>query len=318
MSLQPLFRKFHELIQLKQYDQNAELRQKRDILLGRLRDKLRPRTFEFFNQGSYAMGTGIKPSPGSHDYDYDMDIGLVFDLDHRTTDPHSVKEWVYQALFGHTQDVQWRTPCITVNYREAREPKYHVDLAVMAREPNGALHLALCPHNAQANLRKWQPDGRQKFIQAIQSRFDNSEDDFQFRRVVRFLKRWKNEHFPREGRAAPSGLSLTVAAHQWFRPVKQQTRQGVEYDDLLATAALVDKMRQGFQSVRDGNGQYTPRLILRFPFEPHDDVLTRMSHQQMSEFLGRLEKLSGWLEEARRTQNAAPLRRAFGEQFPIA
>ncbi|WP_434387952.1 nucleotidyltransferase domain-containing protein [Melittangium boletus] len=315
MSLQPLFRKFHELIQLKQYDQNAELRQKRDAILERLRNGLRPRTFEFFNQGSYAMGTGIKPAPGSHDYDYDIDIGVVFDLDPRTTDSHAVKEWVFKAVHGHTQDVQWRNPCITVNYQQAREPKYHVDLAVMARDSSGRLHLALCKQHAQADLRKWQLDDRQGFIEAIKGRFRDPEDDFQFRRVVRYLKRWKNEHFSREGHAAPSGLSLTVAAHQWFSPVKSHTHQGVVHDDLAATTALVNKMLQGFQSTWDSQGH--SRLVLRFPYAPQDDVLARMSHQQMFEFRGRLEKLRGGLEEARLSQSAAPLQRAFGSQFPI-
>ena len=40
MPLQTLFRQFHDAIQLKNYSENAELRQKRDNILERLRDKL--------------------------------------------------------------------------------------------------------------------------------------------------------------------------------------------------------------------------------------------------------------------------------------
>jgi hypothetical protein len=315
MSLQPLFRRFHEAIQLKQYDENAELRQKRDIILDRLRDKLRPRTFEPFNQGSYAMGTGIKPING----DYDIDIGIVFDLDYRVNDPVTVKGWVYQAVLGHTASVDWRRPCITVNYQQAREPKYHVDLAVMARDSGGTLRLALGKQHSQADQREWQVDDRQGFIDAVKNRF-SGEDGFQFRRVIRYLKRWKDVHFSNEGHAAPTGLSLTVAAYRWFRPMKQYSSylsQGVEYDDLAATAALVGAIHQSFQQVWDASrSQYVPRLLLQFSHAPYDDVLTRMSNQQMGEFRGRLEKLSGWLEDARKTQDATPLQRAFGSQFP--
>jgi hypothetical protein len=41
-----------------------------------------------------------------------------------------------------------------------------------------------------------------------------------------------------------------------------------------------------------------------------------MSDQQMREFHQRLEKLSGWLDEARTNRSMAPLRRAFGQDFP--
>jgi len=68
MSLQSPFMKFHEAILLKRFDENAELREKRDRILKRLRDNLSV-TFEPFNQGSYSMGTGIKPLDGDYDID---------------------------------------------------------------------------------------------------------------------------------------------------------------------------------------------------------------------------------------------------------
>ncbi|WNG59316.1 nucleotidyltransferase [Archangium gephyra] len=314
MSLQPLFRQFHDTIQLKNYNENAELRQKRDTLLERLRDKLRPRTFEFFNQGSYAMGTGVKPI--NRDYDYDIDIGIVFDVDYQQFDPVAVKGWVYQAVKGHTASVDWRRPCITVNYQQGGQPKYHVDLAVMARDSRGTLRLALGKEHSQADLRQWQVDDRQGFIKALENRF-NGEEGYQFRRVIRYLKRWKDVHFSSEGRAAPTGLSLTIAAYNWFRPVRAQTQQGIVYDDLAATAEFVNRLHQNFQNVWDaGLGRSSPRLSLQFPFAPKDDVFAPMSAQQMIEFRGRLEKLSGWLEEARKTQSPASLQRAFGDPFP--
>jgi hypothetical protein len=314
MSLQPLFRRFHESIQLKNYDESAELRQKRDDILERLREKLRPRTFTWFNQGSYAMGTGTKPV----DSDYDIDIGLVFDVNHGTTDPVTVKQWVHQAILGHTARVEWQNPCITVHYQHAGTPKYHVDLAVMVRDANGTLRLAWGKEHAPAEQRKWQVDDRQGFIEAFKKRF-SGEEAGQLCRVIRYLKRWKGEHFPKDKHVAPTGLSLTVAAYRWFRPMTVRTPQGgIEYDDLAATSALVGALRQGFTQVFDARrGRNALRLSLPFPLAPHDDVFERMESQKMEEFHGRLEKLSGWLEEARKTQDAAPLRRAFGSQFPL-
>jgi hypothetical protein len=316
MTLQTLFRQFHDIIQLKNYNENAELRQKRDTILERLREKLRPRTFEWFNQGSYAMGTGVRPV--NRGYDYDIDIGIVFDVDYQQVDPVAVKGWVYQAVKDHTASVDWRRPCITVNYQQGGALKYHVDLAVLARDSRGTLRLALGKEHAQANLRQWQVDDRQGFIKAVENHL-GGEDGYQFRRVIRYLKRWKDVHFPSEGRSAPSGLSLTIAAYKWFSPVRAHTPQGIVYDDLAATTRLVTQLHQNFRDVWDEEHRsYTKRLSLQFPSPPHDDALARMSSQQMTEFRGRLEKLNGWLEEARKTQSPASLQRAFGNQFPLS
>lgn len=311
MSLQPLFRRFHEAIQLKNFGENAELREKRDRVLKRLRDNL-ARTFEPFNQGSYAMGTGIKPING----DYDIDIGVVFDLDCETFDPVTVKGWVHEAVKSHTARVEWRRPCITVYYSEAGEPIYHIDLAVFRKDPvavGGPLRLALGKQHSQQSERQWQPDGRQGFMELVKNRFSNSEDATQFRRVIRYLKRWKDVHFPSEGRWAPSGHALTVAAYHWFSPSIQGWGQG--YDDLGATFGLVQNMLQHFRGVY-ADGAWSERLSLSSPVAPHDDVFARMTGEQMKQFKERLIKLSGWLTEARQTGSTAPLRRAFGTDFP--
>jgi hypothetical protein len=299
-AFQPLFRRFHETIQLKRHGESAELIQKSDRILTRLRENL-PFSFRPFFQGSYVMGTGVKPLNG----DYDIDIGIEFDLDPRQNDPVKLKELVYRAVSEHTTKVDWRNPCITVYYQEAREVIYHVDLAILARDPaSGTLYLARGKQNALPEQRKWQADDRKGFMADLERRF-SGEDAGQFCRVIRYLKRWKDVHFPSEGRAAPTGLALTVAAYHWFRPAKTGYHDAT-YDDLAATTALVRAMHQSFGS----------RLSLRFPRAPQDDVFARMNEQQMKEFRERLDKLLGWLDEAERTQSVAPLQRAFGQHFP--
>ncbi|WP_224250141.1 nucleotidyltransferase domain-containing protein [Hyalangium gracile] len=319
MSFQPLFRRFHEAIQLKRFDENAELIEKRDRILKRLRDNLKGPgnvkvTFEPFNQGSYAMGTGIKPL----NKDYDIDVGIELNLDYRSHDPVEVKGWVYKAIEGHTKAIQWRRPCITVYYQQEGEPVYHVDLAIMAKDPyTGGLRLAIGKENSAQSQREWQNDDRKGFMTAVENRFSTSEDAAQFRRVIRYLKRWKDKHFSSEGHAAPTGLSLTVAAYEWFQPMADATAAGKEYNDLIATMALVQKIHQRFGQAWDSSlSRDVPRLSLLFPKAPHDDVFARMTNQQMIEFHKRLGILGGWLEEGRKTRSISPLRQAFGEDFP--
>jgi predicted nucleotidyltransferase len=312
MSLQTLFRKFETAIMLRHYNEYAELREKRDRILKRLRDNLTVK-FDWFNQGSYAMGTGIEP-PKS---DYDIDIGIVLDIDRSKYDPVTVKGWVYNAVQGHTTRVEWRRPCITVYYQQSGEAVYHVDFAILAKAPyTNELYLAIGKEHSAKDQREWQADDRKGFINAVENRF-SGEDAAQFRRVIRFLKRWKDEHFASEGRAAPTGLGLTVAAYHWFQPAKTGPYHEPVYDDLSALIALVHTIRQRFTQIWDAKlGKWTHRLELRFPCAPCDDVYERMTNQQRQEFYQRLEELSGWLEEARRTGSTAPLRKAFGDKFP--
>ena len=314
MSFQPLFRRFDETIKLNRFDESAELREKRDRVLKRIRENL-SMSFDSFNQGSYAMGTGVKPL----DVDYDIDIGIVLDVDRQLYDPVTVKGWIYKAVEKHTARVEWRRPCITVYYQQAGEAIYHVDLAILAKDQHtGALYLALGKEHSAKEQRDWQQDDRKGFMAAVENRF-SGEDAAQFRRVIRYLKRWRDVHFASEGRAAPTGLGLTVAAYHWFQPVKVggYYDPNPAYDDLAAMSSLVQSMRQHFVQTWDPSlRSYIHRLSIQFPCAPCDDVFGRMSNQQMQEFYQRLEKLSGWLDEARRTGTTTPLRKAFGSEFP--
>ena len=134
--VQKQFEQFNDNIRLKQYAQNETLREKRDAVLNKLKTGLK-RVFEekgepapkfkIFNQGSYKLGTGIKPLDG----DYDIDVGIGFEIGTaEEPDPVTVKRWVFDALEGHTNKIEVRRPCVTVFYQSGDEPLYHVDLAV--------------------------------------------------------------------------------------------------------------------------------------------------------------------------------------------
>ena len=72
MALQERFKNFHNKIKLD-YDTNAELREKRDILCGILSNSDRLPTFEKLDQGSYSMYTGVIPLD-------DIEIRMLFIL----------------------------------------------------------------------------------------------------------------------------------------------------------------------------------------------------------------------------------------------
>lgn len=307
---QSRFLRFHDAIKLGNTDENATLREKRDAVLRRMRD--RGLTFTWFNQGSYAMGTGVVPVQA----DYDIDVGIVFTGDARPADPLTAKEWVYDAVDGHTPNVEWCRHCIRVQYVRSGEPTYHVDLPVYWKDRwSGALSLAVGKRFSGAGHKEWQDADPQGLVNRVTGHLDG-EDRWQFRRVIRFLKRWKDEHFPVMGNAAPVGIGITVLALGGFSPAKDwnaSTSSG--YDDLKATLNLVNRMRGRFTyTVHDG--EYAYRIKEPLAVKPYTDVFERMTNQQMKEFRERLDTLASRLEAAQRSGSSVELVRALGPDFP--
>ena len=115
LNLQKEFYKFHENIKLDY--ENQKLHDKREILLKKLKNNISgdAATYTIFNQGSYAMGTGIYPE----DEDYDIDAGIKFNINKEDYDnPIVPKKWVKDALERHTKHVAIRRSCVTVHTRK--------------------------------------------------------------------------------------------------------------------------------------------------------------------------------------------------------
>lgn len=330
-NLQSQMCQFHEKIKLKRFEENELLREKRDRILSRLdqglkkifeSEGLKPPKYEHFDQGSYAMGTGTKPVDGH----YDIDTGIQFKISKDDyPDPVKVKEWVYLALNGHTKLVEIRRPCVTVFYQQDGEPIYHVDLAIYSDKdfnPNGKMYLAKGKLNSAAEHRFWQESDPQALINLIKNRFSDKDDDKQFRRTIRYLKRWKDVKFSGDGNAAPIGIGITVAAYYWFNPVytRDSFTNKRSDDDLEALWHFVNTMLTKFQNVYS-NGNIVKRLTVKLPVSPYCDLFEKMTDNQMADFQEKLEILLEAIEEVQ--QKADPveackiLQKQFGDDFPI-
>jgi len=84
-NIQKQFIEFHDKIKLGRFEENQELRDKRDIITNKIKKGLKEYfedsnqdvpSIEFIDQGSYATDTGIKPKDG----DYDIDEGVIIGL----------------------------------------------------------------------------------------------------------------------------------------------------------------------------------------------------------------------------------------------
>jgi hypothetical protein len=329
-NIQKQMLQFHESIKLKRFDENEVLREKRDRILKRLDTGLKELfshknmqvpEYEFSDQGSYAMGTGTKPIDG----DYDIDVGLWFKIS--TADypePMEVKQWVYDALYGHTKRVEIRRPCVTVYYQQDDEPVYHVDLAVYSDETSnsdGKTYLAKGKLSSSKEYRIWQESNPEELIQLIKNCCQDKDDAKQFRRIIRYLKRWKDVKFSSEGNAAPIGIGITVAAYYWFVPKKSVDafQNIVKYDDLNALRCFVRSILDHFQHVYS-NGELVERLEVLLPVPPSSDLFEKMTDNQMADFKEKLTSLLDAVEEAQQTADPSKackrLRQQFGDDFP--
>jgi hypothetical protein len=324
-ALQSYFEKFHDAIKME--DENEILREKREILITKLRGRLNemftdPPTFTEFNKGGYAMNLGIKPLNG----DFDIDVGLKFDINkYDYSNPVVVKEWVYHALYGHTDDVKIKKPCVTVQYHLNKEPVYHVDFAIYAGDGSSTnLYLARGKPTSPDENKKWEIDDPKGLIKIIRERFTDKDDRLQFRRVIRSLKRWKDVKFSPDGHEAPIGIGLTVSGYRWFsisKTLSDPVKLSYTYNDLDATINLVNAMLNQFHFVGEKEGKSLYRLNVMLPVQPSNDLFEKMTDIQMTNFKEMLENLRDALTEAwdetDPREASKILRKQFGDDFPV-
>jgi hypothetical protein len=328
-NVQKQFEKFHDIIRLGHFDENQTLRDKRDIIRTKLKNEL-PKVFEdarevcpqfyFRNQGSYEMGTGAVPLDG----DFDIDQGLYFQVSKDVyPDPVVLKQRVHTALDGHTNRVEIRRSCVTIFYHQDEEPVYHVDIAVYSDAEcniDKKHYLAKGMTSSTSDYRFWEQTNPQALIELIEARFvDNNRH--QFRRIVRYLKRWKDENFDVSTNGAPIGIGLTIAAYNWLQNTYSDSFSATP-DDLVALRKLVVQMLGCFSSVWDETEQtWVKRLVVKMPVEPWNDLFAKMTSQQMTNFEDKLNVLQETLDEASLELDPIEacliLKKVFGEDFPV-
>lgn len=318
VNIQKYFEEFHDAIRLRSHHDN-EIAEKKKILLTKLRGFLERKfeeeglpipTFESINQGSYAMDTGILPAKEG---DYDIDVGLLFKIAKSDFDPVTVKKWVLEALGDHTSDVQMKEPCVTVNYMDDGEVIYHVDLAVYSNNNlDGQTYLARGEESSDAASKKWELSQPQQLITLITQKFGG--DGAQFRRIIKYLKRWKDVNFPATGNGAPLGIGITIAAYNWCEIGKtyDATTGRTIYDDRSALKNFLQRLL----------GQFTGnRLHVTMPVQPFNDLFAGMSDIQSQNFQQKLKDLLSAIIATEIEPDPAAacekMQKKFGEDFPV-
>lgn len=312
-AVQKHFEEFHSAIKLDEDDEKANLRDKRGTLLAALRKNLGDDVPKFneFNQGSYSMHTGVVPLDGN----YDIDVGLIFDCKKdKYPDPVTLKKKIRDALDTHGRTVNIRRPCVTVNYMRGDVIAYHVDLAVYTKRDDEYLDIAKGKENSEETKRVWETSDPKQLTKEICDAFSDTDELAQYRRCIRYLKRWRQVQF---SSGAPLSIALTVAAQKWFKPHFETSGKA---GDLQAMLNWVNAILGQFQWTST-DGSFYQRLVVTLPVTPYCDLMEWMTEGQMSTVKSKFEVLRDALQEAYDEDlpedACKALKKQFGDDFTV-
>lgn len=305
-NVQKYFEEFHDKIRID-YETNATLREKRDIILDRISKYLKDNDlpgFDALMQGSYAFGTGVTPLEG---IEFDIDVGLCFKISDKEYTPQEVHGWIFKAVDGHTEKVEDRGPCIRVTYADG----YHVDLVPYARweDANKVTNYRL--GHKDKGWRQADPVELLDYVKKARTAFSGTEDDKtktdQFRRCVRYLRRWHDTIAPGKLRSKPTGLAFILMTVNGLQPAKF-------FDGKPDDRGALEKMAQRY-------GQTIGRITAIKPTPEYEDILARLTDQDMDNLKSRYRDLAAGLRAADQESDPVEackiLRKFFGPDFPV-
>jgi hypothetical protein len=304
--VQKYLEQFHEDIRID-YDLSSTLREKRDIILNRIRKYLSDNKLPGFTemlQGSYAMKTGVKPI-GELEYDIDVALRFSFKEDEHTAT--EIRKWVFDAVKDHTESVEDKGPCTRVTYADG----YHVDLVSYAvwEDDFGITQYRLA--HKKNGWRPAEPLELIKYIRKAMERFEDTNDSAtstnQFRRVVRYLRRWIDEAMPYESDSKPTGLAFVLLAVNYLAKELDWTGKP---DDRLGLHDMAYSVSNIFG-----------RIVMKKPTQEYEDLFAKLSDDDMKTFKERIGCLASDLalayQEPDPVKACKLLRKHFGDDFPI-
>jgi hypothetical protein len=306
--VQQQFEQFHTNIRVD-YEMSKTLREKRDIVVETIKKHMkendRPIPSQLL-QGSYKMKTGVKPIA---DIEFDIDIGLRFSIHEGDNKATEIREWVLEAIGDHTNRVESKGPCIRVCY----EAGYHLDIVCYAVwEDDSELYQYRLAHKTNG----WRHSDPPKLIEYVndarrpfESLTDSATQTDQFRRCIRYLRRWADELRPVDGDSCkPSGIGIVILS-VFYR---------------LTPSKFLDERpddRTALDSLTYTLSQTVGRLHANKTTPEYEDILSSFSDDEMEQLKAEYLDLYNALNFAGTTADPIEackrLQSVFGKDFPI-
>lgn len=321
MNLQEQFLVFHDRIKISS-QKERELREKRDILLRILRNADGIPSFEEYNQGSYAMHLGVEPKGDSREYD--IDVALRFNIDKDDYEPIDIKKQIKNVLENHTEyGAEIKRPCVTVTYKKDGTAEYHVDLVVYSfadkNNHSSQMYIALGKESNTDKEIVWEKADPVGLVEYINNKIENYDSKKQFRRIVKYLKRWKYLKFVNGGHGEPPSIGITLIVLDNFSSIEND-----DFQVLLNTVKGIQSQFKYKEYDSDNNRELyeiSYQLPMNLRFEPFHNVFEKMSLKQMTSFKEKVDKLVADLQDVQNepdlVQQCMKLQRVFGDAFNV-
>lgn len=317
MGIQTHFDKFHEKIKLGRGDDAYKAARKRDDsikaeVMDAFKEEGYPTVTDFI-QGSLKTHTGVKPISG----DYDIDRALVIDGDAAPENPVTPKKKALEVLEGRGfKNAKIKRPCVTADYAS---DDVHIDLIIY--KIDGDQHyLAVGKKNSDEQNREWSACDPLGLIEWINDDSDYGDDGeqkrSQFRRLVRYLKRWRDVQFSDEVAAKVFSIGLTVMLKERFAP--SFSTEGAR-QDLQALRDTIEAVLNGGYFDEEEEGRYRVRVYL--PKEPYRDIFFGSSLETGTQLYNKLKRLVEQLDKALgegdERKQCEILHKVFGDDFEV-
>ena len=294
MGIQSHFDKFHNKIKLgRQDDVYKKARDRDDNITADVKNAFSEADHPVvatFIQGSLATNTGVIPLNG----DYDVDRALVIDAECAPDDPVDPKITVFDVLDSRGfKNAKIKKPCVTADYAS---DNVHIDFPVYKRSGE-QYYLAVGKRNSGRDNREWSAADPRGLLDWINDRTNYGDCESvkhdQFRRLVRYLKRWRDCQFSETVAAKVYSIGLTVMVKERFIPAFDTEEFS---HDLSSLRQTVSSMLDGGYFTAAGNDQY--RISVYLPKQPWRDIFFGSSVDTGTQFRNKLERLETKLAEA--------------------
>lgn len=302
-TLHKYYSEFNTTIKLNN-DKKESLEKSIDSIKGKIikyfkeekKDELQP---TFNGQGSFYMNTTVNPIPiydeekDKNLLKYDLDYGVYFLEKENENNKKKIDtwhSWIYNAVDDHTNTPsKSKNTCVRVNFADG----HHIDLPIYYVKDD----ITKLGHKSK----DWIKSKPTEFTEWLN---DEVKKNQQLRKIVRFLKAWKNFRETKNTNLKfPSGFSLTILATNNY---KSDDNHDIAF--LETVKNIHNKLKNNFECKRPT----TPK---------NEDIFEDFSKTRKEDFMSALESLVNDLESAKEEKNYKKateyLRKHFGERFPL-
>jgi hypothetical protein len=326
MSLQSQFSKFEEKIRLTWSDNKLkEIREKDESIREDIKSAFKDKGYsveEFFQQGSYATQTCIEPS--NEGDDYDIDVGVVISASNAPENPVEVKKTLKSVLVNRNlKNPKIKMPCVTAQYYKEGEKRFHLDYPIYKKNQN-LLYLAIGKESSDENTRKWELGDPKGLINWVndKSKFSSEETYIQSKRLIRYLKRWRDYCITGTERKHIYSIALAIMIHEKHQPSISYDGEYNDLESLRKTVSSILNYTYFKCTGLDSNNKPQYEVVVNSPVEPYRNIFNKhgitlgtLLHNKFCALKDNLDKVSQ--ETDLKNQCKILKDNVFGDDFPV-